>query len=613
MSFTAHRGTHFEHFYELVNQNLSSKATYFHLVNIVLHALVSLLVCKTTRQICQHFQSSPRIADYTAFLFAIHPIHAEAVANVVGRAELLMTLFGLLGLSLYLQNDSKIVFPSLCVIFSMFSKEQGVFFLLSFVAFDVLKSRYSKQRPLGSLLTKINIYYLILFALLCGTRFWINGFQCPQFSKLDNPAAFHENFYVRVVNYFYIYILNFWLLIFPKNFSFDYSMGCIPLITDLGDARILSFGAYLLFAIVFTILHRKLQDSTKLLMYYGLIFIVLLFLPATNIIPVGFVIAERVLYAPSIGYCLFISLVFYHLEKQSSSSNVSPIWLLIAPLMVSRCITRSLEWRTEKELFLADLSVCPKNAKIYYNLAKVQADDGDVSLAVENYRSALQLRPDYEQALNNMANIYQRQGENSIAIDLLQKSINANNRFATAWMNLGVNQMAMGQFNESRKSFRSALEIRPHYADAYFNLGNLYLKQGLQYQAESCWKNATLIEPSHHRAWTNLLVLMDEQGRYQLVTSLAEQALRKVTQKTASIRFQLAVCQAKLGFYSDAERNLVKVVEDNPSSALYKTNLGILYEKWNKLEKAADVYRDVRKTDPGNAFAVERLRKLQMK
>jgi len=52
---------------------------------------------------------------------------------------------------------------------------------------------------------------------------------------------------------------------------------------------------------------------------------------------------------------------------------------------------RSADWNTELRLYTSALNVCPLNAKVHYNVAKIHADKGNVDIAVENYQEALRL------------------------------------------------------------------------------------------------------------------------------------------------------------------------------------------------------------------------------
>lgn len=74
--------------------------------------------------------------------------------------------------------------------------------------------------------------------LLLYLRFKIMGFSMPVFKPLDNPASFMDSFLLRIINYNYIYWINFWILLCPHWLCFDWSMGCIPVIYGL-DRRII--------------------------------------------------------------------------------------------------------------------------------------------------------------------------------------------------------------------------------------------------------------------------------------------------------------------------------------------------------------------------------------
>lgn len=78
---------------------------------------------------------------------------------------------------------------------------------------------------------------------------------------------------------------------------------------------------------------------------------------------------------------------------------------------------------TEKRLFSSALDVCPLNAKVHYNIAKVAADEKNVFLAMAEYRKAMELNPNYEQAMNNLANILRDEKEFNEAEILLRKAL----------------------------------------------------------------------------------------------------------------------------------------------------------------------------------------------
>lgn len=66
----------------------------YHAVNVALHAIVCWLVWR----FAQRLFGDATLSTWAALLFAVHPVHCEAVANAVGRAEILAALFLLWGL-----------------------------------------------------------------------------------------------------------------------------------------------------------------------------------------------------------------------------------------------------------------------------------------------------------------------------------------------------------------------------------------------------------------------------------------------------------------------------------------------------------------------------------
>lgn len=103
------------------------------------------------------------------------------------------------------------------------------------------------------------------------------------------------------------------------------------------------------------------------------------FLPASGIIKLGFVIAERVLYIPSVGFCLLIAIGFERLCKVVQSAAVARTMLymgMIGVLMMFAMKTRQRahEWTTEQLLFTSAIRVCPDNAKVYYNIGRLATD-----------------------------------------------------------------------------------------------------------------------------------------------------------------------------------------------------------------------------------------------
>lgn len=195
----------------------------------------------------------------------------------------------------------------------------------------------------------------------------INENRC----RFDNPAS-TAGTPSRQLTYSYLGALNIFLLIFPSDLCCDWTMGTISLIESFKDPRnlltlVVAFMVVCLSWISLTSTNRKSSSVIitvskavlsisaisyeKILCFQSLSFIALPFLPASNLFfPVGFVIAERVLYMPSMGYCILIAYGFELLSERFRKRIV--MFMLVSVLVMNsmKTIRRNEDWRTGKLL-----------------------------------------------------------------------------------------------------------------------------------------------------------------------------------------------------------------------------------------------------------------------
>ncbi|CAJ0585347.1 unnamed protein product, partial [Mesorhabditis spiculigera] len=192
------------------------------------------------------------------------------------------------------------------------------------------------------------------------------------------------------------------------------------------------------------------------------------------------------------------------------------------------------------------------------------------------YGKAIELNPEYEQAMNNLANIFEAQGRYAEAVELLRRATMIRPHFATAWMNLGIAEMKMANFKSSLTAFETSLRLRPHSPDCHFNLGNLHLAAGRGEQAMQSWKRAIEQDPSHPGAWVNILVRLDENGQCE---SAIEMAGNLPNPAHSAIDFQLGTCYGQLNRFEEGEYHLRKAIHIDPNNGIYHSNLQVLYER----------------------------------
>uniref|UniRef100_A0A8C1IN32 dolichyl-phosphate-mannose--protein mannosyltransferase n=1 Tax=Cyprinus carpio TaxID=7962 RepID=A0A8C1IN32_CYPCA len=490
----------------------------FHVLNVALHCVISVLMIDVFAILIGglvhdgrgvKLNLSPKASFLAALFFAAHPVHTESVAGIVGRADLLCALFFQLSFLVYCKafqgGDKKFpvlwIFSSilLCAV-AMLCKEQGITVLVSenmlslFLPKDLWTDFYFLfSTQIGGLVSSGLLMRLALLFLggsfLLYARWRIMGTGPPSFTEVDNPASFAENVILRIVNYNYYYSLNAWLRMCVFFFFFN-----------VYDSVFYTLCVY-----------RTLT--------FGLVLLAIPFLPASNLFfRVGFVIAERVLYLSSAGYCLILAYTVGYCSCHWKKHKVCAATLTLLCVNVARSAQRSQHWRSEQSLFTSALSVCPLNAKVQYNVGKNLAYRVNQSAAVKYYREAVRLHPKYVHAMNNLGNILKERNELEEAEELLSSAVHIQPDFAAAWMNLGIVQNSLKKFDKAEQSYWNAIKFRKKYPDCYYNLGRL--------ESEGFFLNALKINPNVASCHGNLAVLYHRWGKLDLAKRHYELSLR---------------------------------------------------------------------------------------
>uniref|UniRef100_A0A1I8NQF0 dolichyl-phosphate-mannose--protein mannosyltransferase n=1 Tax=Stomoxys calcitrans TaxID=35570 RepID=A0A1I8NQF0_STOCA len=586
------------------------------MINMFMHMLNSILVLMVVRRfqfeksyISQHTQD---VAFVAAVLFAVHPVHTEAVCGIVSRADLMFCFIFLLCLWMCSANFNSIwqqVFIVSMTFVGVLFKESAITIPLACVLVTFGLERWNTlcwKQQLKRLVCKRNLFYGISTLAIILFRLWLADFKTPKFRAADNPVAHAENLATRIYSQNYIYFFNLKILINPLHLCFDWSFDCIRLIEGITDKRMLL--VLCLYAMVIVLILNYNRNFPPVI---GLGLMVIPFLPASGIIKVGFVIAERVLYVPSVGFCYITAYGFIWLSEHIKYRKCLQIAFgLVVIIFVLRCRQRSLEWLTEERLFWSALEVCPNNAKVHYNIARLATDVKNNKKAFHHYHKAIELAPDYDAALMNLGNLYRDNGNLPKAENYIKKSLEITPDFATAWMNLGIVQAANKNYKEALDSYNNALKYRKNYANCFYNMGNLYLELNQYNEALKYWQYAVAIKPSLRQAWANILTMFDTKSMFSEALNVSEQALKHLP-LDSSILFLRANVLGKLGRYSEAENLYKQVIGKEPLNYLYHTNLAVLYHRWNRFSDAIDSYRKALEANPQKATtARENLSKL---
>ncbi|XP_061729922.1 protein O-mannosyl-transferase TMTC2 [Cydia pomonella] len=276
--------------------------------------------------------------------------------------------------------------------------------------------------------------------------------------------------------------------------------------------------------------HRQVYRSPQVAMLMSIALMGLPFIPASNVLfYVGFVVAERVLYIPSVGFCLLLGLGAGALtrswHKSDAKSRIFMLTLLLVlSAMCGSTLRRNLDWHDEESLFKSALHINPPKA--YGNLGSVLSAQGRVAEAEIAFERALKHRPNMADVHYNLGIILQNQRRYGEAIKSFEKAINFRPSMALAYVNLGASLMADGRLAEAASALRAGARAngvrvrdrREHDAarvSALVQLAALHSQRGHWHKALSAYKEALQILPTSNVpvvGWTrhNLLSMVGE-------------------------------------------------------------------------------------------------------
>ena len=152
--------------------------------------------------------------------------------------------------------------------------------------------------------------------------------------------------------------------------------------------------------------------------------------------------------------------------------------MLVALCSVLLLLLGFVTWRQTAEyhdlnrLYTATLQKNPGCWMAHYNLGIALSEQGQTEEAIDHYRQAVALRPDYAEAHYNLGRLLVEQGQLDDAVAHYERAVAINPADAEAQNNLAVSLFGMGRVDDAIAHYQRALEIRPDYAEASCNLAN---------------------------------------------------------------------------------------------------------------------------------------------
>ncbi len=430
-----------------------------HAINVLLFALTCVLLFYILQQVIpkKYALKSPLgdlgVAFFATLLYAAHPIHTEAVANIKGRDEVMCMLFSLLALLATIKyaktkNYVHLAWGVFIYFIAMLSKENAI----TFLAVIPLTYFFFTNVKVKDYVLTVGLYLVpVLIFLYIRSLYTHAGLKDESPEILNNPfVPPYNEFGLKYGTILYTFLRYYWLMLFPHPLTYDYYFNQIPYVGfDSGWVwlAILSTIALIVYAL------KNLQKKT--IPSFAILFFFVTFSVASNMLfTVGVLMNERFIYMSSLGFCILLAYLFIQSKDRFklSPNIILGAFAVLLTLYSMKTIARNFDWKDSFTLFRRDSINSPNSAKIQTSLG------GDLTKAAESDIPALRDSGMIKSFLKDL---------NS---NLTEEQLNAINLLPDSSIRHLLFDSSIAHLNE-------AIRIYPQHSQALLLLGNAVYKR----------------------------------------------------------------------------------------------------------------------------------------
>jgi tetratricopeptide (TPR) repeat protein len=541
----------------------------FHLFSLLMQFAVVVMLFYAGKRLF----GDVRVAWLAALIFAVHPVHTEAVAWIAAVPDLQATFLLLLAIWL-LSGETKRSWSThlgiaACFSIALLCKEPALMFAPLAVVFEHM---CAKDRQRTTFFQKF-----LRYAPLCLLGFGYLLLRVALFGKLAPVLQRPQLTWPQSMDSAFALVLQYTRLLFwPSHLS---AFHVFHPSTSLFDARVLA-GAAICAACLAAIfaLHKRYPMVAFAILWLGVTLG-----PVLNARwMVTNTMTERYLYLPSVGFCWLVAWCL--LRGWDALSPGARAWRLsfacmLAALIVAGMIAtikRNRVWQSDLTLYTRTLESDPDAYVIRTNLGTMYFGYGDLPRAEAELQLALAGKPDSVNTMNALGMVYREQG----------------------------------RYPQADEMFRHAISIKPLWSDPYFNLGRLLEKEQLPAEALRNFAEAVKLAPVNSSAhyWYGDALLKARQ--YPEAQEELQEAIALSPEGSFGAQSDLALVYLQTGS-AQALPFLRGMVEKFPYFSTAHFQLGMLLEAKGLKKEALREYQAGLVLEPGNKDATSAVLRLQ--
>lgn len=343
---------------------------------------------------------------------------------------------------------------------------------------------------------------------------------------VEIPLLYEENVSIKSATSIYVLGNYLKLMFIPYPLRFYYGYGQIPLVGFGNAAAIVSLVIY---AVIVVLMLYLLIVRRHLIAAFGLLFFIVAIIPLSNMLtPIAGIMAERLAYPSSLGYCIAFAywILFPHFYPSKRIFGVQlggiarGFLILFAAILLAytaMTVSRNFLWKDHITLMRHDIEYMQGSVRghhLYASHLAVKASEKKQYQLPENvkvlkealmhFRKAMEIYPNFPNVWYDMAKVHMLLGDNKSAMEAYASSVRKDTLNASPSFELGVVLEKENRLSEAESAYKLAIQRDSLFKEAYINLSYLYYRQA-RYQ-ESIAVNLTALKhlPKAYEIYVNL-------------------------------------------------------------------------------------------------------------
>lgn len=474
-----------------------AKAWAFHTLNLLLNVLCVVLVFRITERLFR----DRSVAMVAALIFALHPVHTEAVDWIAAVTDLELCFFCLLTFWFFLSlaepapgrgwGSRAMLYVGMIASFvlALLAKEPAV--MLPVVA-TVFEHGYREDGECTRLGQKA-ARYAPLWIVAAG-YFWLRValFGHPLTSRVNLALSAEQVIFSAVALVGQYTWKLFWPVRLCAYYPFSANWSAILPWAALGAVVLAACCAFLVLA------WRRDRLPT-----FAVVWFVAMLVPVLDARWMAAnVFTERYLYLPSVGFCWLAAWLMVTAWRATTTRRralrrlLASAAIAVAVPFTARIVTRNRDWRDDLTLYTQTLRLEPGAYWIRNNLGMVYWDRGDASAAEREWREALREAPSAGVVCDNLGLLETARKHYPEAVDYLDRAIQIDPQDTVAHRSLGVAYHEMGRSTDAERELRTAVDVAPLDVKSRNQLGEFYMDRGRFQEAQAEFRRSVAIEAS---------------------------------------------------------------------------------------------------------------------